>query len=322
VASEDIYWHAENVPTQHDRGGHATGVAFRDKTGTWHNLKIEGDARAFRKAYPQAGVGANVAIVHTRYATQGSPSKQVNNHPIQTGAFIGVHNGHISNDAEIFATVPFTRHGEVDSEAFVALVRNAHMKGGPVTHELERLEGRAAVAWVNTKTKTPTLHVARVNTSPLIVAQTERGSVVFASTRHAVLESMKAVGLVAAHLYEVPEGTYMRFTDRGLRETLTFKVPKTVFWGRAADQRTRKPKPVKAAPKRAKITGTIERYDSNVYTSVWDSVDVDRKPSLHDIPSDMSMFGNDPDQWPDWNWDDDDFLRLATVRKHSTSWEW
>ena len=305
------------------RGGDATGAAWITTAGKIEHHTVTGRAKQFRSAHPNAGVGAVMAILHTRYATQGSADNQLNNHPIRSGRFIGVHNGHISNDSEIFATVPFKRHGQVDSEAIVALIRHAHMKGTHPAKELERLDGRAAVAWFDTQAKHPVLHLARGSASPLIVAMTEKGSTVFASTEMALLQAMKAVGMVPFTVYTVGEGTYLKFTRTRLVETVTFTLPKRVHFGYAPDQGTGKRKPVvgKSVAKAVKVKTPVKAYDSNVYTSVWDEIEP-APASLHDVSMDMGPYGNDPDQWPDWTWDNDDMLHMSLKNSNRTrAWE-
>jgi glucosamine 6-phosphate synthetase-like amidotransferase/phosphosugar isomerase protein len=65
-----------------------------------------------------------VMLGHTREPTKGSPQKNVNNHPIIRGDIIGVHNGTITNDDNIFAQqiIDGDRIGSVDSEAVIALL--------------------------------------------------------------------------------------------------------------------------------------------------------------------------------------------------------
>jgi asparagine synthetase B (glutamine-hydrolysing) len=309
------------------RGGDATGAAWVTTSGQIEHHTVTGRAKQFRSAHPNAGVGAVMAILHTRYATQGSAENQLNNHPIRSGRFIGVHNGHISNDSEIFATVPFKRNGQVDSESIIALIRHAHMKGTHPAKELERLDGRAAVAWFDTQAKHPVLHLARGSASPLIVAMTEKGSTVFASTEMALLQAMKAVGMIPFTVYTVGEGTYLKFTRTRLVETTTFTLPKRTYFGYAPDQGKGKPAPaktkavVKAAAKpkakAVKVKSPVKAYDSNVYTQVWD--EIEPAHSLHDLSTDMGPYGNDPDLWPDWTWDNDDMLHLS-LKDSNRAW--
>lgn len=69
-----------------------------------------------------------VAIIgHCRFDTKGTPKNNVNNHPIVVNHVVGVHNGVIINDDEIYedglglSGFP-ERNGDVDSEAIFALL--------------------------------------------------------------------------------------------------------------------------------------------------------------------------------------------------------
>jgi hypothetical protein len=61
---------------------------------------------------------------HCRYKTKGTELNNVNNHPIVRSDVVGVHNGCISNDDELFGDYAkmFGRNGEVDSEIIFALI--------------------------------------------------------------------------------------------------------------------------------------------------------------------------------------------------------
>jgi hypothetical protein len=56
------------------------------------------------------------------------------------------------------------------------------------------------------------------------VAQTERGSFLFASTRHAVEASARKCGLRLSFNWDVPEGTYLKIRDGRIIEEQSFKV--------------------------------------------------------------------------------------------------
>ena len=72
---------------------------------------------------------------HTRDPTKGSPQIPSNNHPIVRGDTIGIHNGTIKNDDEIFLRLidmkTSGRIGSVDSEAIFALIERM-----PRSHDL------------------------------------------------------------------------------------------------------------------------------------------------------------------------------------------
>lgn len=189
-------------------------VRGRDSTG----MAYVRDARAFARkdAIPaskfvkgrvtQRVNGASLGILHTRYATQGSPKNRANNHPIIHGSIVGVHNGHINNDDEIFRELGVPRIGQVDSEAAFALIDNE-----PDTLEaLSQIRGGAALAWFNRDEGGSTLHLARVSSSPLAVGMTKGGSFFFASTMPMLERAMFTVGTELDWKMDVSEGTYMK----------------------------------------------------------------------------------------------------------------
>jgi glutamine phosphoribosylpyrophosphate amidotransferase len=90
---------------------------------------------------------AREALVHVRDYTKGHPSLEANNHPIRHGAVVGIHNGIIRNDEEIFAECGFDRASPgmtVDSEAIFALMEAEQSSA----RALDKLNGSMATAWM------------------------------------------------------------------------------------------------------------------------------------------------------------------------------
>lgn len=207
------------------RGRDATGIAYVNGEGRTWIYKGAVRAQTFN-AYVTADhlpdlPSARTVIAHTRWATQGAPAVYENNHPVTNNGLVGVHNGHISNDDAIFARIGLDRLGQVDSEAAIALISTAKNRPWDV---LPELRGTAALAWIDSDAP-EFLHLARVSASPLVIAQTRRGSLVFASTRTAVLATLDEVGRKPVYVEDVPEGTYMR-ARAGIIDTVQrFEVP-------------------------------------------------------------------------------------------------
>src|SRR5919107_1441785 len=130
-----------------ERGADAVGYAWRGREADVHVHKQRGGAAALLDQI-EIDADAAEAIVHVRDYTKGPPTIEANNHPIRHGAVVGVHNGIIVNDEEIFARYGFLRaHPDmtVDSEAIFALAE--HAEG---SHEaLEELHGAMATAWLD-----------------------------------------------------------------------------------------------------------------------------------------------------------------------------
>lgn len=189
------------------RGRDATGAAWSETDdeglGVYY-LKAAKPANRFVEELTAMPRFSRSAILHTRWATKGSPDNNDNNHPIVVPRIVGVHNGHISNDDEIIAKVGADRIGQVDSEAIFQLIAASN---DPLSL-LPKLQGRAAIAWFDVEDPT-VLHLARLQGSPLVVGQTRHGSTVFASTKeHLRLGTLNA-GLVLTEIFEVEEWTYL-----------------------------------------------------------------------------------------------------------------
>lgn len=94
-------------------------------------------------------------LLHTRAATKGSRENNDNNHPIISEDIVGVHNGMIFNDDEIFRNFRqhFSRKAEVDSEAIFRLIhhykRNSFMDIRSISKALRKLDGYMAIAFVD-----------------------------------------------------------------------------------------------------------------------------------------------------------------------------
>lgn len=63
---------------------------------------------------------------HCRFPTKGSAEQNTNNHPIVHGGVVGVHNGGISNDEELWIKFDISKHrkGIVDSEIIFGLIEH------------------------------------------------------------------------------------------------------------------------------------------------------------------------------------------------------
>src|SRR5712691_158989 len=186
-----------------ERGGDAVGFAYRsDREVTLHKQPSGASALLERLAVPAE---ATQLLVHVRDYTKGHPSVPANNHPIRHGTVIGVHNGIIANDDELFARLEIARAEDgmtVDSEIIFALAERSR---GRTARALERLVGSMAAAWLDEAR--PELLVARGMGRPLWVG-TRPGELYFASTRYA-LELVERYTVRTLRKRELRVGTVM-----------------------------------------------------------------------------------------------------------------
>jgi len=190
-----------------ERGSDAVGVASAGPGLPTVTHKVRGGARAMLDSV-HVPASAVSALVHVRDYTKGHPSVGENNHPIRHGGVVGIHNGIIVNDEEIFGRDGFDRAHpcmSVDSEAIFALVDRAESQRR--VRALEDLHGTMAAAWLDER-KPDALFLARGVGRPLWIGSSADG-LFFASTRDAfdLLERYAAVEAIEAS--ELPEGTLL-----------------------------------------------------------------------------------------------------------------
>jgi glutamine---fructose-6-phosphate transaminase (isomerizing) len=164
-----------------ERGADAVGFAYRSERAVTTHKQRTGASALLERIFVPAE--ATQLLVHVRDYTKGHPSLVANNHPIRHGALVGVHNGVIINDDELFAALEIERAEPgmtVDSEIIFALAEESRGRTG---RALEQLVGSMATAWLDEGR--PELLIARGMGRPLWMGTT-RGALFFASTRHAL----------------------------------------------------------------------------------------------------------------------------------------
>ena len=191
-----------------ERGADAVGYAHRSPGSRPRVHKRRSGASALLRevSVPQ---DASEVLVHVRDYTKGHPTIEANNHPVRHGNVVGIHNGIIVNDEEIFAAHGLERHVpemSVDTEAIFALANALGSRGAT----LEQLRGSMAAAWLQDD-EPRVLYLARGVARPLWVGTTP-GGVFFASTKHA-LEVCEYFLRMPLEKRELEEGTLLRFEE-------------------------------------------------------------------------------------------------------------
>jgi glutamine---fructose-6-phosphate transaminase (isomerizing) len=184
-----------------ERGADAAGYAFRGVGARVTVVKQRTGASELLDSVRIPG-GAHELLVHVRDYTKGHPTIEANNHPIRHGAVVGIHNGVIENDEELFARHGWTRAHPamtVDSEAIFALAEERRSE----SRAFEELYGAMAAAWMDER-REDAVYIARGVGRPLWVGSGSR-EVFFASTRDA-LEVVERTLRMTLRKQEVSEG--------------------------------------------------------------------------------------------------------------------
>jgi glucosamine 6-phosphate synthetase-like amidotransferase/phosphosugar isomerase protein len=185
-----------------ERGADAVGYAYRSSGApiAVHKQRSGATALLERISVPE---DATKLLVHVRDFTKGHPSLAANNHPVRHGSVVGIHNGIIKNDDELFAQHRIDRAEPgmtVDSEIIFALAERSR---GRTADALEELYGSMATAWLDEGR--PELLLARGLGRPLWLGHTKK-ELFFASTRVA-LELVESYVGMKLRKSELPEGT-------------------------------------------------------------------------------------------------------------------
>lgn len=165
-----------------ERGADAVGYAYRSPGGSVsvHKRRSGASELLTDLTVPDSAVEV---LLHVRDYTKGHPTVTANNHPVRHGPVVGVHNGIIVNDEEIFERHEFERDQptmSVDTEAIFAIVEEF----GPWGNSLEQLRGSMATAWLDERER-GAVYLARGVARPLWTGESNEG-IFFASTEHAL----------------------------------------------------------------------------------------------------------------------------------------
>ena len=192
-----------------ERGADAVGYAHRGASGGQATVTKQRTGASALLDEISIPFRATEALVHVRDYTKGHPSIEANNHPVRHGMVVGIHNGIIANDEEVFARHAWQRDRAdmtVDSEAIFAIAQAASSRA----EALEELYGAMAAAWIDER-RPGILYVARGVLRPLWLGRGPRETF-FASTPLA-LETVERYADVQLQKREVPEGTLLALAD-------------------------------------------------------------------------------------------------------------
>ena len=200
-----------------ERGADAVGYAYRNGGDVHVHKQRSGASKLLdRIEIPQH---ASKVLVHVRDYTKGHPTIEGNNHPVRHGSVVGVHNGIILNDEEIFAEHGFGRAAPrmtVDSEAIFALAELTDSR----PKALEQLRGSMAAAWIDER-RNDLVYCARGVGRPLWIGEGKHATF-FASTGLA-LEVVEHYTGVTLRRRKIDEGTLLVLNDGRVVKQKRFK---------------------------------------------------------------------------------------------------
>lgn len=181
-----------------DRGRQASGASWHSKSGVGYVKRNVAGSQLNLRSMPRK---TDAVVLHTRYATHGSPNDNRNNHPVQSpdSTIHLVHNGVIYNHDIIRPELPH-KLPAVDSSVIPALLQDEGLEG------ISKLDGDAAIAWLSDD-YIGDLFFARIEHSPMVVCQVKDGSFFFASTEQIMLKVLDKLKLKPTFWLSMPERT-------------------------------------------------------------------------------------------------------------------
>jgi glucosamine 6-phosphate synthetase-like amidotransferase/phosphosugar isomerase protein len=215
------------------RGRDASGAVWTEGGSAFYH-KAALPARRYVGALPLSPLSTTAAL-HTRFATQGDPKDNRNNHPFALPGITGVHNGCIWNDDAIFDRLGVDRTCETDSEAIFALLA---YDTRPTVEALADLRGDASIAWIETD-RPRSLHLARLSGRPLALGRTKGGSLLFSSTLQTLRLGASAAGVTLTRSWNLPEWSYLRVWQGQVRDAASIDRPVLRPAGRTVTPRPR-----------------------------------------------------------------------------------
>ena len=195
------------------RGAHATGILKVKKGGEGIDLEKEDiPASVFIHKRRPCLEDTKTILLHTRFATQGDPSRNENNHPVCYGTCFAVHNGIIQNDDDLFRDFELVRNAEVDSIAIPAVVSKFGFDN--IGDAFEEIDGAMATAIVDPINNPDELILAKGQSNPLVVLNHKK-FIMWASTETAIKNAWSwFIGTPPKNGYvEMWQGQYLHVKD-------------------------------------------------------------------------------------------------------------
>ena len=209
------------------RGTDATGIAYLANSHL-SIYKRPSPAHRLRLRIPQT---ADVVMGHTRMTTQGSESRNYNNHPfygqVASGGFALAHNGVLRNDhkLQVQKKLPVSRI-ETDSYVIVQLLEQAGSADMQTLGKVsELLIGSFTYTVLDSQAR---LFIVRGNNPLCLYHFPAQGIYVYASTKEiltaALRKFLKHISFGSFEEIPVKEGEILRLSTDGCRKMQTFSL--------------------------------------------------------------------------------------------------
>lgn len=177
-------------------------------------------------------------IGHCRMPTKGSPLNNKNNHPIVTKSLVGVHNGVIFNDDELFDKYKdsFKRDGEVDSEIIFKLIEKYYIDCNdmPKTIQLANLKLSGGMTCALITIKNPHLLWLFRRGNPITILHYKKiGMIIFASDKKYITNAVKGmpIGSSSQISMQLEEGLGINLFNNTIHRFKTPRTPNSEFIG-------------------------------------------------------------------------------------------
>ncbi|MEK9569890.1 MAG: hypothetical protein VW124_12845 [Paracoccaceae bacterium] len=187
------------------RGKEASGVAIncngqismlKTSQSASDMLKSKEYSELIGKTLCMENVGSFSAIGHSRLMTNGRNSLNVNNQPVNVNDLVGVHNGIIVNDDEIWAKLNDSGRSELDTEALISLVLRYSDSNDKFENAIAKafslIEGNASIALISARLED--LYLATNNGSLYLWTNTDLNISIFASEDYILKKVVRKLG--------------------------------------------------------------------------------------------------------------------------------
>jgi len=214
-------------------------------------------------------------ILHTRFATQGKPANNQNNHPIYSKAsgLCMVHNGWLLNDNELVEDYGLQTDAEVDTEVYLKLIDKFYFGEAKqsvpnaIAMATSQVQGSIACAMVQA-TKPRTMWLWRTY-GPIELLQTDFGFVFASTTRvamHSLFVGTRSIDVTYYKWLNLASNTLIELDESGVCSyKLTVPVLSNKYTDYLYDTWDYTTNSLKKALRRTSTTGTYNKHEGIVW---------------------------------------------------------